>query len=98
MADDKNTIDLKESHGWLYARLACSDPTEDGMVTAAGLAVRMDLDEIYMYSAEEPGVIEIHVRSAPATGDWSGSVCVIGKLETMDKIMKRHHGGIREVR
>ena len=98
MAEKKNEVDVKEVAGWLHARIACSEPTQEGFVTGPGLAVRIDLEEIYLYSAEEPGVIEIHIRSLPApSSDSTGSICVIGSLETLDKIMKRHHLGMREV-
>lgn len=85
-AKKTNEVDVTYASGWLRGQLAAEDATDGMRHVVPGLLVRVRLDQIVEYAADEPGVIAVSTKYSPK------GFGMYGKIETLDKIMSRHFG------
>lgn len=83
--------------GFIHAQLATNDASGGVIQTIPGLSVRFECEEVFMYRADEPGVVCLHLRSLPKE-EAAQYVEIMASIEEIDRIMKRHRSQIKEVR
>lgn len=90
----KSKIEVTYANGFLVGRLADIDTSNGMEQTAAGVDVRVRVENIVMYSAAEPGVVLIMVSGIP-TEQEGAAVPVIGTVKGVDDVIKRDRIGIQ---